>query len=98
MWEGTTSRVMGAERPCGEFMIFTASVRNILDTTSYYSEIACSNGQKRIEAVDLQTNFRAEDPHKNGRNHFPTNRQKTTVTVILVVPTATPKVTFHAGL
>jgi hypothetical protein len=35
MREGTTSRVMAAERPYGEFYDFTASVRNILDTPSY---------------------------------------------------------------
>jgi hypothetical protein len=34
MGEGTTSSVMAADRPCSEFMIFTASVRNILDTPS----------------------------------------------------------------
>jgi hypothetical protein len=37
MREGPTSRVMAADRPYGEFMIFTASVRNILDTPSYKS-------------------------------------------------------------
>jgi hypothetical protein len=33
--EGTTSRVTAADWPYGEFMIFTASVRNILHTPSY---------------------------------------------------------------
>jgi hypothetical protein len=35
---GTTSRVMAADRSYGDFMIFTASVRNILDTPSYIQE------------------------------------------------------------
>jgi hypothetical protein len=36
MREGTTSRVMAAGRQYGEFyFIFSASVRNILDTLSY---------------------------------------------------------------
>jgi hypothetical protein len=34
MWEGTASRVVAADRPYGEFYYFTASVRNILDTTT----------------------------------------------------------------
>jgi 1-acyl-sn-glycerol-3-phosphate acyltransferase len=33
--EGTTSRVMAAYRPCGEFYDFTVSIRSILDTTTY---------------------------------------------------------------
>jgi hypothetical protein len=37
MREGTTSRVMVANRPYGEFYDFTASVQNILDTTTYSS-------------------------------------------------------------
>jgi hypothetical protein len=36
MQDGTTSRMMAADRPYGEFYNFTASVRNILDTTSYW--------------------------------------------------------------
>jgi hypothetical protein len=38
MWEGAISRVMAADRPYGEFMIFTASVRNVLSTFSYFLE------------------------------------------------------------
>jgi hypothetical protein len=33
--EGTTWRVMVADRPYGEFMIFTASVRDVLESTTY---------------------------------------------------------------
>jgi hypothetical protein len=41
MREGTTSRVMTAYRPHGEFFIFifTASVRNIVDTNTYIRTI-----------------------------------------------------------
>jgi hypothetical protein len=35
MREGSTSRVMAADRPYGEFYDFTASVRNIFDTCPY---------------------------------------------------------------
>src|SRR5215510_5098665 len=35
MREGTTSRVMAADRPCSEFYHFTESIRNILDRPSY---------------------------------------------------------------
>jgi hypothetical protein len=35
MCEGTTSRVVSADRPYGALMVFTSSVRNILDTPSY---------------------------------------------------------------
>jgi hypothetical protein len=35
MREETTSRVMAVDRPYGEFMIFTATVQNILDRPSY---------------------------------------------------------------
>jgi hypothetical protein len=34
MRKGTTSRGMAADKPYDKFMIFTASVRNILDTTT----------------------------------------------------------------
>jgi hypothetical protein len=38
MWEGTTSRVIAADSPYGDFlMIFTAPVRNILYTPSYFT-------------------------------------------------------------
>jgi hypothetical protein len=35
MREGTTSRVMAADRPYGKFYDFTASLRKILDSPSY---------------------------------------------------------------
>jgi hypothetical protein len=35
IWEGTTLRVMVANRPYSEFYDFTVSVRNILDRSSY---------------------------------------------------------------
>jgi hypothetical protein len=35
MREGTTSRVIAADRPYGELCDFAASVRNMLATTSY---------------------------------------------------------------
>jgi hypothetical protein len=41
MREGTTSRVMAADRPYGEFYDFTASVRNTLDRPSYIWNRLC---------------------------------------------------------
>jgi hypothetical protein len=38
MREETTSRVMAADRPYGEFYDFSASVRNILDKPSYFPD------------------------------------------------------------
>jgi hypothetical protein len=35
MWEGTTARVMAADRPYGEFYDFYSVSRNILDTPSW---------------------------------------------------------------
>jgi hypothetical protein len=39
MREGTTSRVMAADRPYGEFYNFTSSVPNILDRPLYVKNI-----------------------------------------------------------
>jgi hypothetical protein len=39
--EGTTLRVMAANRPHGKFYDFTESIRNILDTTTYVQTPEC---------------------------------------------------------
>jgi hypothetical protein len=51
MREGTTSKVMAADRPYGEFYDFSASVRNILDTTTYMYINVCAHIHPLLEAA-----------------------------------------------
>jgi hypothetical protein len=55
MWEGTTSRVMAADRPYGEFMIFTASVQNILDRPSYIYQSLDISHIEFVRIVNIST-------------------------------------------
>jgi hypothetical protein len=55
MWEGTTLRVVAADRPYGEFYDFTASIRNILDTPSYKT-----GGRRGFKIIVLFTEFTGE--------------------------------------
>jgi hypothetical protein len=62
--EGTTSRVMAADRPYGEFYDFTASVRNILDTPLYNlnQQIPYFNSLRTCRNISFPIQFTAPFP------------------------------------
>jgi hypothetical protein len=58
MREGTTLRVMAADRPYGEFYDFYMAIQNILDTTSYINTgIHVSNTVVNLHIGLLLTEF-----------------------------------------